>query len=98
METIWMIMCEVLVQPGDLPSGSTKAFANITTWADSPATAKEKIARYLESFNWDLISIENAHPVDENRNYEEEVADMIERTKGNPNAIILGRFFSYKEN
>ncbi len=98
METIWMTTCEVLVEPGDLPSGSTKAFANITTWADSPDTAKVKIARYLESFKWHLISIEDAHPFDESRKYEDDVAEMIEKTKGNPNAIILGRFFSYKEN
>lgn len=98
METIWMTTCEVLVGPGDLPSGSTKAFANIATWADSADTARQKISRYLESFKWYLISLEDAHPVDESRNYEEEVADMIERTKENPNAIILGHFFSYKEN
>jgi hypothetical protein len=30
--------------------------------------------------------------------YDEEAAEMIERTKEDPNAIILGRFFSYKEN
>lgn len=98
METIWMATCEVLVEPGDLPSGSTKAFANITTWADSIDTAKDKISRYLESFRWHLISVEDAHPVDESHAYDDEASDMIERTKGNPDAIILGHFFSYKEN
>jgi hypothetical protein len=44
METIWMTTCEVLVEPGDLPSGSTKAFANITTWADSRDMARDKIS------------------------------------------------------
>ncbi|HEY3973977.1 MAG TPA: hypothetical protein VGM18_13305 [Candidatus Sulfotelmatobacter sp.] len=98
METIWMTTCEVLVEPGDLPSGSTKAFANVTTWADSREMARDKISHYLESFKWHLISVEGAHPVDESRNYDEEASDMIERAKGNRDAIILGRFFSYKEN
>jgi hypothetical protein len=97
METIWMAMCEVLVEPGDLPSGSTKAFANIMTWADSSDTAKDKISSYLESFRWHLVSFEDAYPLDETRTYDDETSDMIERTKGNPDAIILGRFFSYKE-
>jgi|SRR5580700_1481265 hypothetical protein len=98
MQTMWMVTSEVLVEPGDLPTGSTKAFVNVTTWADSVETAREKLSRYLESFKWHLISIEDAHPIDESRDYGEEVADMIERTRDNPDAIILGRFFSYKEN
>jgi hypothetical protein len=98
MEAMWKVVAEVLVEPGDMPSGSTKAFVPVTTWADSADTAREKLSRYLESFNWHLISIEDAHPIDENGDYGEEVADMIERTRNNPKAIILGRFFSYKEN
>ena len=98
METIWITTCEVLVEPGDLPSGSTKAFAKITSWADSPEMVGEKISRYLQSFNWHLIAVEDAQPFDENQDYDEEAAEMIERTKEDPNAIILGRFFSYKEN
>jgi hypothetical protein len=98
METMWMVTSEVLVQPGDLPSGYTKAFVNVTTWADSLETATEKVSRYLETFNWHSISIEEAHPIDENRDYVEEVEDMIERTRNNRSAIILGRFFSYKVN
>ena len=42
------------------------------------------------------MGIEDSHPVDDKRSYEEEVADMIEKAKNNPAAIILGRFFSYK--
>jgi hypothetical protein len=98
METIWMSTCEVLVEPGDLPSGSTKAFTNVTTWADSRDKVREKVSRYLESYKWHLISIEDAHPIDDNRDYGEEIAGMIERTRENPEAIILGHFFSYKEN
>jgi hypothetical protein len=96
MELVWMVTCEVLVSPGDLASGRTKAFVNLTTWAGSPEGAEQKISRYLESFGWHVIGIEDSHPVDERRIYEEEVAEMIEKTKNDPAAIILGRFFSYK--
>jgi len=52
----------------------------------------------METFKWHLISIEDAHPIDEQRNYEDELIEMIERARENPEAIIIGRFFSYKEN
>jgi len=97
METIWLITCEILVEPDDLASGQTKAFANVITWADSPDSATSKAKQYLERFKWHLISFENAHPVDDDREYSEEVWDMIDRARTNPQARILGTFFSYKE-
>ena len=96
-EVIWTAVCEVLVEPGDLPSGNTKAFVRITTWADSLEAVREKVSRYLESHRWKLLSIEDARPID-NREYVPDTADMIERTRANRDAIILGRFDSYKEN
>jgi len=98
METVWIVTCEVLVAPDDLPSGCTKAFVNLTTWADSVEVIRKSVSRYMETSKWHLISIEDAHPIDDKRNYDEEVIDMIERARENPGTIILGRFFSYKEN
>src|SRR5437870_1125475 len=97
MGEIWKVVAEVLVEPGDMPSGSTKGFLTATTWADSLDTVTKKLSRYLESYKWHLISIEDAHPIDENQDYGEEIAEMIERTRNNQDAIILGTFFSYKE-
>lgn len=98
MNTIWLVTSEILVEPGDVPSGSTKGFMNITTWADSIETIKEKLSRYLETFKWHLVSIEKAHPIDESHDYGDEIERMLERTRSNPDAIILGTFHSYKEN
>ena len=61
---------------------------NVTTWADSLDTVRAKLSAYLESFNWHLISIEKAQPIDEHLDYGAEVAEMIERTRENPDAII----------
>lgn len=97
MQSIWLITSEITVEPGDLPSGATTAFVNVTTWADSLDSAKEKLSNYLSSFKWYLVAIENAHPIDENQDYGDEIADMIRRTRLDPRAIILGRFHSYRE-
>jgi hypothetical protein len=95
---IWMVVCEIAVQPGDLrQSGATKAFARITTWASSEDALKEKISSYLESFNWRLLSIERARRIQEKDPLDDETAEMITRTRANEQAIILGRFFSYPD-
>ena len=65
---------------------------NITTWAESSKTAKVKIERYLESFGWHLVSVEKVDIIDEDYEYGEDVSNMIERTRSNPNAIILATF------
>ena len=71
---------------------------NITTWADSVEAAKEKISAYLSTFDWHLISVDRADQIDDSRDYGEPIAEMLERTRSNPDAIILGTFHTYKEN
>jgi cob(I)alamin adenosyltransferase len=94
---IWMVLIELVAQT-DESAPSKIGFMNITTWADSQETAGARIQKYLESLGWHLVSIEQAHIVDEDKNYGEVEIDMIERTRNNPNAIILGTFHTYKTN
>jgi hypothetical protein len=99
MVQIWKLVVEVLVEPGDIPSGLTKGFMNVTTWADSADSATDKLAKYIERFNWHIVSVENARPVADNEEFEDEdMEDMIARTRTNSNAIILGTFHGNKEN
>jgi hypothetical protein len=99
MERIWKLVIEVLVEPGDMPSGLTKGFMNVTTWADSAESARDKLDKYIERFKWHVISIEDARPIADDEQFEDEsMEDMIARTRTNPNAIILGTFHGYKEN
>jgi hypothetical protein len=95
---IWKVLAEIQVEPDAMPSGSTKGFMNVTAWANSAEAARGKLARYLESFKWHLIDIEDAHPIDDDHEYGEEIEEMIERTRNNPNAIILGTLHTYKTN
>jgi hypothetical protein len=98
MDHIWKLVAEIVVKPGDVPSGLTKGFMNVTTWAESAESAKEKFAKYIEQFNWHVISIEDARPVADDEAYDDEqMEDMIARTRTNPNAIILGTFHGYRE-
>ena len=98
MEKMWLIMVELIADTEDAPAPSKIGFMNITTWGDSRDAAKLKIESYLQSFEWQVVSVERADLVDETLEYGEDIADMIERTRNNPNAIILGTFYSYKPN
>jgi hypothetical protein len=95
---IWIVCIELTLKTGDENSPSKIGFMNITTWADSQETAVGKIRGYLEAVGWRLISVENSHVVNEDGKYGEVELDQIERTRNNPNAIILGTFHTYKTN
>jgi hypothetical protein len=95
---IWMVCTELIAKKADDNSPSEIGFMNVTTWADSHETAVRKIREYLESLNWHLVSVEKAHVVNEHGKYGEVELDQIERTRNNPNAIILGTFHTYETN
>ena len=71
---------------------------NVTTWGGSKEAVTSKIREYLKSTGWHLVSIEEANVIEEDAEYGDVVSDMIERTRDNPNAIILGTFHTYKTN
>jgi hypothetical protein len=98
MSELWIIRAEITVQPEDFPSGDTVGFINVITWADSVETIRSKLSSYLETFDWHLLKIEDAHLVDSDLVYHDEIEDMIERASNNPQSILLGTFFSYKVN
>jgi hypothetical protein len=71
------------------------AFTVVTTWANSAEEFAEKCNRMLNSYGWHLLGVEKANPASEDHDYSDEVTDMLERTRGNPNAIIYGTFYTY---
>ena len=96
MQQLWVVTAEVLVEPGDLASGDTKGFANVVTWADSAKTAQQKVSEVLKSYEWEVLGIEATRRFDESRSYDDEVLDIVNQARTNPNACIIGTVFSYK--
>jgi len=99
MQRLWKVIAEIEVQPGDfnLEPGYTKGFMNVITWASSAHSVQEKLSQYLKSFDWQLLLVDDVAVVDESGGYEEEIAEMIERARQNPKAIILGCFHAYQQ-
>lgn len=96
MKKLWIAHSEISVEPGDLPSGSTLMFCNVITWAEEPEEAEKKIRAYLSTFNWILIDADKIELVDNNKDYGDEFNELLLQAAGNPNAIILSRFYSYR--
>lgn len=96
MKKLWIARSEIKVEPGDLPSGSTLMFCNVITWAEQPKEAEEKIRAYLATFKWNLIETNGIELADESKDYGDEFNDLLLQASGNPDAIVLGRFYSYK--
>jgi hypothetical protein len=76
-------------------NGRESAFTVVTTWASSYEEYSQKCRKMVESYGWTLLQIEKANAVRDDVTFSEEVEDMLERTRGNPSAIIYGTFHSY---
>jgi hypothetical protein len=98
MEEVWITTVEVLVEPGDMPSGDVLGFLNITMWASSEEDLVERVNSYLSKYKWKLVSVEKAQPIDPSLDYGDEARRMIEETLADRTAVRLGTFFSYKVN
>ena len=92
MEDVWITTAEVVVEPGDMPSGNTLGFMRITMWASSQEDFVQKLEAYLSKYRWKLLSMENTAAVDPSKDYGEEVNQMIDETLQDHNAIRLGTF------
>jgi hypothetical protein len=68
----------------------------VVTWGETQSEVQEKIRNMLISYKWDLLDCQKIDPVKDDGDYGEELKDLIDRAADNPNAILLGRFFSYK--
>jgi hypothetical protein len=92
---IWIGTVEISYSDEKASTVFKPAFTVITTWACNAEEFREKCIRMLEHYGWKLIEIDRANPVPDDATFSEEVEDMLERTRGNPNAIIFGTFHAY---
>jgi hypothetical protein len=92
---IWIGVVEISYTEANAPTVLKPAFTVITTWASNSEEFHEKCIRMLESYGWGLIGVDQANPVIDGGSYGEEVEEMVEGTRNNPNAIIYGTLHTY---
>lgn len=96
MLTIWVTTAEVRVEPGDVSSGNVYGFMKIMMWASSAADFLRQVHAYLKEYKWDLLSVEAAAQVDPDRDYGDEMNEMIDEIMEDQNFVRLGTYYSYE--
>jgi hypothetical protein len=96
MAQVWITKAEVRAQPGDVPSGDTLGFMQITMWASSEQEFLERVRAYFDKYQWELLSTQNTLRVDPNHDYGEEINQMMDETSEDENFVRLGTYYSYK--
>ena len=92
---IWIGAVEISFANENRTTVFKPAFTVITTWANNAEEFREKCIRMFETYGWKLMGVDRANPVPDIGKYSEEVEDMLERSRSNPNAIIYGTFHTY---
>ena len=92
---IWIGTVVLYFANPDTPNLWKPAFANVVTWACDADDFAQKCRRMLENYGWKLLGVARANPVSDDDVFSEEIADMVERTRANPDATIYGTFHSY---
>jgi len=94
-KTVWVGTIEISYLDHEDSDKRKNAFTVVTTWASNAEEFRQKCELMLESYGWKLLDIDSANPAPEDYDYNEEVADQLERTRVNRNAIIYGTFYTY---
>ena len=92
---IWVGTIEISYFDWEKPGVRKNAFTVVTTWASNIEQFEQKCILMLKSYGWTLLGVDKANPVPSDYEFNEEVADMLERTRTNPKAIIYGTFHTY---
>jgi len=95
---LWRGLVELRRLPDSaLPPGSVGAFTTIVTWASNPTEFRDKAECLAASLRLYVFGVEGEHPVaNDPPGAVNQIAGLIERAEGNPNAILYGTFYTYR--
>jgi hypothetical protein len=94
MKTLWIGLVEVLTEPS-AGGGNTRAFTNVVTWAETASEFASTVSEVFEGYGWTVLGVENERQLTDEAAFGEEIAEIIERAKTNPNACIYATFHYY---
>ena len=95
---LWRGLVELRRLPdSELLRGSAGAYTWIVTWASDSAEFRTRTEMLATSLGLYVFGIEGEHPIDKDECSPdaEEIAELIERAEGNPDAILYGTFHTY---
>jgi hypothetical protein len=92
---VWIGTVEISYVSAEDPGSLKRAFTVVTTWATSLEEFTQRCNHMLGTYGWKLLSVEKANPVPDDSSFDDEVEDLLERTRANRAAIIYGTFHTY---
>jgi hypothetical protein len=93
MTQLWIGTVELLTEPSR--NGDTRAFTNVITWANGLADYKETVESVVCKYDWTLLGIERARPIEDSDEFNQEISDIIAAARHNPNACMIGTLHYY---
>lgn len=94
MNDLWIGVVEVLTEPST-GEGNTRAFTNVVTWSNSTSHYESRVQEVFSEYGWTVIGFENGRPVDSDRDYDEDVAEIIVNARTNLNACMFATMHYY---
>jgi hypothetical protein len=94
MRELWIGVVEVLTEPS-AGKGDTRAFTNVVTWAPTAADYIASVTTVFMKYGWSVLGTENERPIAGESDFSEEITEIIESARHNPNACIFAAFHYY---
>ena len=94
MKELWIGVVEVLTEPS-VGSGNTRAFTNVVTWSNNASGYVDSVTDVFAKYGWPVLGTENERPVAGLTDFSEEITEIINRARDNPNACIFATFHYY---
>jgi len=93
MTQLWIGTVELLPEPSR--NGDTRALTNVIAWAIGLADFKRTVESVVCKYDWTLLAIERARPIEDSDEFNQEIADLIASAKLNPNECTIGTLHYY---
>ena len=98
MEQVWIVFLEVLAFIDSAPIEGQLGFIDVVTSASTAELAEKKVRTCLESYEWQILSVEDISEADPEHPYGGDVNELIEDVLQNPTHVRLSTLHSYKAN
>jgi len=98
MDTIWVACLEVLAYIDSAPIEGELGFINVVVSANDAASAEAKVRAVLKEYGWEVLGIEGIYTVSPDRDYDDDLPELIEDVIAHPEHIRLSTLYSYKPN
>lgn len=94
MKELWIGVVEVLTDESS-GEGNTRAFTNVVTWAESDAEYFRVVRLVFGKYGWTVLGFERVRPVAEQSGYQDEIIEIIDKARVNPDACVYSTFHYY---